>query len=204
MFNLKKSRLRSELLAFYFGHPGLEDYIRSLARQLQVDPTNLQRELVRLEKEGLFRSRLSGRQKYYSLNPDYPWLKELKKIVAGTLGAESYLQELANLLGVEFAFIYGSYAKGTDKFNSDIDLLIIGQPDLDQVAALISGVEKKIKREINYRVIGQKEIKKMIHYDNSFITGLLNKHKVFVCGDPKEFTKTYRSRPVKKRKQHRF
>ena len=41
----------------------------------------------RLEREGLFRAEVSGRQKYFQLNRAYPLFKEVRGIVAKTIGA---------------------------------------------------------------------------------------------------------------------
>ena len=199
MFNLESSKLRTDLLLYFFDHPEAEEYLRDLARRLKVDPTNLQRELGRWEKEGLFNSRFLGKQKFFKLNPKYPFLKEFKSIVSAKVGLESQLKKIGEINGVDFAFIYGSYARGKDKYDSDIDLLIIGKPDLDEIAGFVEQVEKKGKREINYRIIAEKELANMIKENNSFILGLLKNRKVFIYGSQKEFAETYRIRPVKKR-----
>src|ERR1700691_3413398 len=41
----------------------------------------------RLERNGLFRSEVIGRQKYFQLNREYPLFDEVRKIVAKTIGA---------------------------------------------------------------------------------------------------------------------
>jgi hypothetical protein len=67
-----RSKVRQRLLAYYFANPAARLHLRDLAGQLEIDPSNLSKELRRLETEGLFRSELSGRQKYFQLNRDYP------------------------------------------------------------------------------------------------------------------------------------
>ena len=127
MINILKSKLRAELLAFYFSRPAAELYLSELARAIKADPMNLSRELSRLEKDNIFISRMSGKQKYYKLNKNYLFYNELKNIVAKTVGAESSLVEIfKNAKEIRFCFIYGSYATGADKAGSDIDLFIIG------------------------------------------------------------------------------
>ncbi len=68
-----RSNLRKALLTHYLVNRSVSHYVRELASLLGVDPTNLSRELHRLEVDGLFRSELRGNQKYYSLNPKYPF-----------------------------------------------------------------------------------------------------------------------------------
>jgi hypothetical protein len=42
---------------------------------------------MRRERAGLFRSELSGRQKYFQLNGEYLLFEEVRRIVAKTIGA---------------------------------------------------------------------------------------------------------------------
>jgi hypothetical protein len=63
-----RSKARQRLLAYYFTNPAARLHLRDLAGRLRIDPSNLSRELRRLEREGLFRSEVSGWQKYFQLN----------------------------------------------------------------------------------------------------------------------------------------
>src|SRR5580704_6740220 len=82
-----RSKVRQKLLAYYFTNPTTHHHLRELAQRLTVDPSNLSKELRRLEREGLFRSEVSGRQKYFQLNRAYPLFKAVRGIVAKTIGA---------------------------------------------------------------------------------------------------------------------
>ena len=191
MINILKSKLRAELLAFYFSRPDAELYLSELARAIKADPMNLSRELKRLEKDNIFISRMSGKQKYYKLNKNYLFYNELKNIVAKTVGIESSLAEIVKgERAIKFCFIYGSYAAGTDRAGSDIDLFIIAEPAaMDLAAEKISGLEKKIGREINYRFFTDADFKKAIKEKNSFILNILKNKKIFLIGNEKDFRK---------------
>src|SRR5260370_8073159 len=82
-----RSKARPRLLAYYFTNPTARHHLRDLAEQLSIDPSNLSKELGRLEREGLFRSDVSGRQKYFQLNREYPLFDEVRNIVAKTISA---------------------------------------------------------------------------------------------------------------------
>ena len=191
MINILKSKLRAELLAFYFSRPDAELYLSELARAIKADPMNLSRELKRLEKDNIFISRMSGKQKYYKLNKNYLFYNELKNIVAKTVGIESSLAEIVKgERAIKFCFIYGSYAAGTDRAGSDIDLFIIAEPAaMDLAAEKISGLEKKIGREINYRFFTDADFKKAIKEKNSFILNIIKNKKIFLIGHEKDFRK---------------
>jgi len=76
-----RSEARRRLLAYYFTNPAARVHLRDLAERLDTDPSNLSKELRRLEQEGLFRSEISGRQKYFRLNRAYPLFAEVRRIV---------------------------------------------------------------------------------------------------------------------------
>src|SRR5271170_4680163 len=82
-----RSKARQRLLAYYFTNPTARHHLRDLAEQLSIDPSNLSKELGRLEREGLFQSEISGRQKYFQLNREYPLFNEVRSIVRKTIGA---------------------------------------------------------------------------------------------------------------------
>lgn len=191
MINILKSKLRADLLVFYFSRPGAELYLSELARAIKADPANLSRELGKLEKENIFISRTSGQQKYYKLNKNYLFYNELKNIVAKTVGVESSLAEIfKGERTIKFCFIYGSYAAGTDRADSDIDLLIIGgKSAIDSAVEKISKLEKKIGREINYRFFSEADFKKALAEKNSFILNVIKNKKIFLTGHEKDFRK---------------
>ncbi len=190
MLNFQKSKLRSRLLAYYFNHPGTVKYIRELAREIKVDPTNLQREFSRLLNQGIFISEKKANLKYFSLNNDYPFLKELKSIVSKTIGIENSLREkIKELETIDFSFIYGSYARGEDSVKSDIDLFIIGDVEIGKVSDIIANLEKETFREINFRIFTKNDFKKAVEEKNSFILNIIKNKKIILKGDEKDFRK---------------
>jgi DNA-binding MarR family transcriptional regulator len=67
-----RSKARQQLLAYYFTNPTARHHLRDLAERLSIDPSNLSKEFGRPERDGLFRSEVIGRQKYFQLNREYP------------------------------------------------------------------------------------------------------------------------------------
>ena len=149
MFELR-SRARRRLLAYYFTNPSARHHLRDLADRLGIDPSNLSKELARLEREGLFRSEVNGRQKYFQLNRGYPLLKEVRNIVAKTVGAAPLMaRSLKKIVGIEEAYLYGSFARNQQDTASDIDVLVIGVPSEEVLAEAVRKLERQLGREIN-------------------------------------------------------
>lgn len=158
MLNLH-SKARRRLLAYYFTNPTARLHLRDLAERLGIDPSNLSKELGRLEREGLFRSEVIGRQKYFQLNRKYPLFDEVQAIITKTVGAVPLLvQYLKKIEGIEEAYLYGSFARNQQDAASDIDLLVIGNPKGESLAQAMQKLERKLGREINYSVLTRKEL----------------------------------------------
>jgi predicted transcriptional regulator with HTH domain len=89
-FEITRSRLRSKLLSFYFANKDEVLYIKEISRALDEDCGNLQKELVKLEKEGFLQSVKRGNQRYYLLNKEYLFFNELDSIFA-KISSEPFL-----------------------------------------------------------------------------------------------------------------
>ena len=67
-----------------------------------------------------------------------------------TLGPEPLLRSvLADIDGIEDAFIYGSWADPSRQSPADIDVLVVGDPDIGAVYDAVSEVESVIGRPVN-------------------------------------------------------
>ena len=184
MFRIAKSKLREELLVLYFTNPNKKYYLRELERILNFSVGNIRRELLKLENAGLFLSENKGNLVYYYLNQSYTLFDELKSIIFKTSGAPKMLQNiLEKFNGISQAFIYGSFAKREEREDSDIDLLIIGKVDEDKLIEVISKLERKLQREINYAIYRKEDFKKKKKEDNPFILDILKEKKIFLIGD---------------------
>jgi len=157
MFDFR-SKARRRLLAYFFTNPTARLHLRDLAQRLELDPSNLSKELGRLEREGLFESEINGRQKYFRLNRDYPLFPEVKKVVEKTIGAPSVITRgLQGVPGIEEAYLYGSFARNQQDAASDIDVLIVGSPSSAALAKAVDKLERQLGREINYTVFSREE-----------------------------------------------
>jgi predicted nucleotidyltransferase len=155
-----RSKTREGLFAYYFTNPTARHHLRDLAQRLGVDPSNLSKELGRLEREGVFRSEVSGRQRYFELNRDYPLFREVRSIVTKTVGAIPLIAgALKKVEGIDEAYLYGSFARDQQDASSDIDVLVIGSPPGVPLAEAVRKLERQLGREINYTVLTPKELK---------------------------------------------
>lgn len=173
-----KSKIAQAVLGYFMLHEGTELYVNEMARLLSVDQGNLDRKLKELEKEGILKSELRGKERYYSLNPSFPLLTEYKRIVLKTIGLEHVLKEaLQKVRGLKEAYLFGSYAKDQMDAASDIDLLAVGNHNTLELQKRISEIQKSVGREINVVSLGSAEYEKKRKGD-SFIKSVLQDKRI--------------------------
>lgn len=177
------SRIRAKILGWLFTHPEESFFVRQMALILKEDPTNVSREMARLEELGILKSKRSGNLKHFQANRECPFFEELKGLVLKTSGVAGRIQDvLVKLSGIEFAFIYGSYGKGEENADSDVDLLIIGNVDMDRLDFNLGRLEKALGREINYVLYSMEEFKAKRKARDGFVTNVLRAKKIMMVG----------------------
>jgi len=187
ILQITKSRLREGLLNLYFTNPNEKFYLRELERILSFSVGNIRRELIKLKKIGLFLTENKGNLTYYYLNKSFPLFQELKSIISKTSGVPRMLEEsLKKIQGIEYAFIYGSFAKGEERETSDIDLFIIGKIDEGRLIDEANKLEKKLQREINFTLYEKSDFEQKKKEGNPFILEVTKERKIFLIGDKNE------------------
>jgi predicted nucleotidyltransferase len=177
------SRIRAKIFGWLFTHPGESYFVRQMATILREDPTNVSREMARLEDLGILKSSRNGNLKHFQTNQECPFSNELKGLVLKTAGVAGRIRtSLERLAGIEFAFLYGSYAKGEEKPDSDVDLLIIGDVNMDRLDSSLGKLEKMLGREISYVLYSREEFKSKRKAKDGFLMGVLSGRKIMVIG----------------------
>jgi predicted nucleotidyltransferase len=145
----EQERLLGELFVFADGPISLSE----LASRADTSIGGAHKEVERLESAGLVRSTTAGRSRLIEADPSSPVYMELRGLLVKTLGPEPLLRSaLADVNGIESAFIYGSWADPAERSPADIDVLVIGDPDVGEVYDAASAIEAIIGRPVNITV----------------------------------------------------
>ena len=181
---ISKSKIRESLLVLFFTNPRKKYYLRELERLLGFSAGSIRRELLKFTDDNLFKTEKTGNLLYYSLNRNHPLFDELKSIVSKTAGVEYSLRnELSKINKIKTAFIFGSFAAKKESEKSDIDLMIIGNPDITKLNYIISLLENKFKREINLIIYSPEEYDLKKNETSQFILEILKKPKILLLGE---------------------
>lgn len=182
----------SELLKIFFTNPDKFFYMQEIGRILGKKPGVFQRTLNNMVSEGILEDEYKANLRYFHVNKKYTIYKELKNIIFKTVGIKGSIEKiLREFNDIKFAFIYGSYAKSKENYQSDIDLMIIGKVDEYRLMSKLDKLEKKLQREINYKLYTLKEFTKDIAEKESFIEGVLKDKKIMMIGDENALRKIF-------------
>ncbi|MCK4507434.1 MAG: nucleotidyltransferase domain-containing protein [Desulfuromonadales bacterium] len=179
------SKTQRQVLSLLFGNPDKSFYVKEIVRYAGVGIGSVQRELEKLSMVGLLTIEKIGNQKHYKANRKSPIFEELRGIVKKTFGLADVLRKTLDEFrgSVELAFVYGSVAKGTDKANSDVDVMIISdQLTYPEVLASVASIEVNIGRSVNPTIYTTQEFKDKIQADSSFVTRVISQQKIFLIG----------------------
>jgi predicted nucleotidyltransferase len=185
------SKLRAKILGWFFTHVDERFFVRQLQSLLGEDPTNLSRELARLENLRILTSETEGKQKYFKVNKDVPFYEEMKGLILKTSGvAGTVRNSLGKIRGVKFAFLYGSFAKNEEKPESDVDLMVVGKFNFDELEEAISESEKQLGRTINITSYSLQEFHAKTRAKDGFIQTVLKGPRIMLIGDEDEFKRS--------------
>ena len=181
---MTKSKIRESLLILFFTNPQKKYYLRELERILGFSAGSIRRELLKFANDNLFKTEKAGNLLYYSINNNHPLFDELKSIVSKTAGVEYSLRSaLAKINKIKTALIFVSFASKKESEKSDIDLMIIGNPDITKLNNRISFLENKLKREINQVVYSPEEYQLKKRENSQFVLDILKKPKIILIGE---------------------
>jgi predicted nucleotidyltransferase len=181
-------RVRQGVLAATLGQPEKWWYLSELANFLHTRPSSLQRELSSLEQSGILQQRKDGRRTYFKAETRSPIFRELRSIFEKTVGLipslKNALQPFADKIAC--AFVYGSIARREEHATSDVDLMVIGNVGLGDLAPSLRKTENRLGREVNVTNYSVDEFRKKIARGDHFLTTVLKGSVQFVKGGQRD------------------
>ena len=181
-------RTRQAILSAVLLRPDKWWYLTDLANYLGVSPSSLQRELASLVNGDLLISRKDGKRVYYRINQNCPIVEELQAIFVKTSGIADVIRSCLKRFGdkIEIAFVYGSVARTEELSTSDVDLMIIGDVGLADLAPGLRRAEKTLGREVNPTIYSSDEFLRRHKEGDSFVTTVMSDSKILLKGSDSE------------------
>jgi len=196
--NLNNSRIgdalftktQQRVLSLLYGRPDKSYYLNEIVRLAGVGKGSVTRELEKFCHVGLLTLSRRGNQTHYQANKDNPIFSELRAITQKTFGIVDVLKQvLAPLMAnVNYAFIFGSVAKGTEHAGSDIDLMLVGNElSYGAVMELLDPAEQQLGRTINPTIYSLQEFTTRCNSNQHFIKQVLEQSRLWIVGEKEVF-----------------
>jgi predicted nucleotidyltransferase len=178
-------KTRQGILAATLVRPEKAWYLAELARRMDVPSSSLQRELHDLTGAGILKSHRQGHMVYYQANTASPLFLDLRALLLKTAGLVDVLADSLKPLAsrIKLAFVYGSMARGEERSESDIDLMVIGDVPPADLALPLRHARELLGREINPTVYAPEEFAQKRAAQDRFLSEVLARPRLLVLGN---------------------
>lgn len=186
------TKTQQRVLGLLYGKPDESFYLNEIVRQADMGKGTIKRELEKLNAAGLVTRRRIGNQNHYQANANCPIYVELLGIVRKTFGAADVLKSALVPLDdqIDFAFVYGSIAKGGASAGSDVDLMVITDSlSYADLMAALRGAEQTLGRVVNPTIYDKAQFKRRRQAGNAFIVRVMEQPKIWIKGTEDDIEK---------------
>ena len=182
------SKVRVKLLNLFFSDTGEMYHVRGLVREIKEEINATRRELARLEKAGIVKKEARGNRLYYWARKDYPYYGDFLSIVAKSMGLGAQIVGSKRKIGrLSFVMFSGRFTRRMKRRKEDeVDILVVGEVVLPELAAIIRVEESKRGKEINYTVMSREEFDFRKKRRDPFLLGILASSRVMIIGDEQD------------------
>jgi predicted nucleotidyltransferase len=137
---------------------------------------------------GILRRRREGTRAYFKAETRSPLFPELRGLVEKTVGVLPTLQDAWGPIRARIvcAFVFGSVARSGEHVLSDVDLMVIGDVGLPELAPVLRRAETRLGRDINATTYSIREYRAKVAAGDHFLSEVLQGPKEFVKGDQRD------------------
>lgn len=162
--------VKEQIRGFFFMNPTAKVRVRQLERKLNLPLPSIIRYCKELKDEGIIKPLVNENVVFYSADrANKVFLLEKKIFNLRQIYYSGLIEYLIHDLSNPTVFLFGSYSKGEDTEESDVDLYI-ETPSKEEID--VSKFEESIRRKI--QIFKFKSIKSVgnIHLANNIINGI--------------------------------
>jgi hypothetical protein len=182
--DLITSKSRVKLLNVFLSNPNDMFHVRELVRRTNDEINAVRRELAFLEKKGILTREPRANRVYYSFNKSYPFYYDLLRLGSKNIGlGQDILKNKVKLGRIKYAMFSGRFLRKMKEQPDEVDLLIVGNVVLPELALLVREEEKRLNTEINYTVMTEEEFGFRKKKRDPFIVSILSGSRVMLLGD---------------------
>jgi len=182
-----------DVLLYFILKPCDDIYLARVVDSTGKALIQVQRTVKRLLECGLLVKTTRHKKTYYKIDVKNVAFDELRQLaIQAKVFSEPFEADLKRLQNkVDFAFVYGSVAKGSNTTESDIDIFFVGSLTHDDVRSFTFNLGRELVQEVNVIVFSPSKLEKLIAESDPFILNVLRDPKIWLYGDKNEFKAIY-------------
>jgi len=182
------SKTRVKLLENFLSDPTQMFHVRDLVRRTNEEINAVRRELARMEQLGMVKKEPRGNRLYYWFRKDYIFYADLLSMVAKTTGiGENIIKNRHKLGRVNLVMLTSRFVRHENRAQPDeVDLLVVGDIVLPELAAIVRAEESKRGQTINYTPMTEDELKFRRTRRDPFLLGILTNGRVMIVGNDQD------------------
>jgi predicted nucleotidyltransferase len=170
-------------------HSDKEFDIDELASFAGVTSVATRQAMKYLVADGLVSQRSVGRRWLYRAEPNHPYFPELRSIAVKSFGGQDEVRKsITSDADVLIAAIFGSFARGEERPESDIDILfVVADEDAEEtdfrLATTMAGVSVRIARQVNPSIYSLSQFRGLMAEQNQALAEILKGPLVLLKGE---------------------
>ena len=154
MIDVKRSKLKQDLLILFLSNMDKEFYMRELERKTGHLVGNIQADMKNFMNEGLFTKRKDSNRIYYKINESFPYLDEIRR----DLVAFSKPKQIFKSVPGFFEALKAVYVRPAKEKVPPYDFIIVGEKSRDDVEIKISKLKAWSKQHWRYSYFNMHDI----------------------------------------------
>ncbi len=185
-----KSENRNRIMQTLIAYPKRQWSASAVEDFTKISHATVFRTLQSFAGFGLIKPiKVNRRDIIFELVTDSPYLKEITRVMEAENHANSsMMEEIVDVtapLNPKTIILYGSYAKGNNSLDSDIDILFIAkEKETKKITDAIASLSSRINKTISPIIIDIDELYSLLKKKDRFILSIKNDHKVLYGKDP--------------------
>jgi hypothetical protein len=182
------SKTRIKLLELFLSDVTSMYHVRDLVRQTHEEINAVRRELARMEEAGMVKKEPRGNRLYYWFRKDYIYFADLVSMVAKSTGLGGAINKNRSKLGnIQIVMISGRFARHEPRKKADeVDVLVVGDISMHELAALVKAEESKREQPINYTPMTMDELRFRRSRRDPFLQSILMGERIIIIGNEED------------------
>jgi predicted nucleotidyltransferase len=177
------SEARARVLAHFVAHPDWNLHVRAMERHVGIGGRSLQLELERLEQMRLLRREQRERKVVYRRAGSTAVWRAIEVMVCSLAPLTLLSDALGGVPGIEAAFVFGSFAAGTAREDSDIDVFVFGdQIAEDEFGKALSTLYMTLDRPLDVKRYDSRGFVRDLREGSSFLPAALEGTQSWLVG----------------------